>query len=183
MADNVSIMTMPTATATAAEKKTWIQSYIERAQRDVAHRQSATAMSPHMKEMGSIFRVFVEAGALGALLGAGHATFGLDVGGVPVDGVIAATGALTALAAAGSHPGLAEDARTLGGQAFAIMTFRKTESFLSRRGRSSSSGGGSLAAAGGGMKPIGGKNGAAIHGEIENDPIAKFAERAKGGAK
>lgn len=86
----------------------------------------------HVDAAGHAIRQYAESGLTGAVLGAisAEGVTGLDVKGVPVDGVAAAAGFLGSMALANHEDGLGHDARNVGAAAFTVLTFRKTEALM-----------------------------------------------------
>jgi len=113
------------------EKKSWVQQFVARANSAV---QTAAPREPlsYAREAGTAISEFATGGALGALLGATHARFGLDTRVGAIDAWAAGLGVLGGVALSGHLPQLAAAARKAGGQAFAIYTFRKSYGLVKR---------------------------------------------------
>lgn len=123
MTDAAITTTAPVAAA-PPPKVSWVSQWIDRAKGDIAKAPPATAAA-YMRETATTVGEYAEAGATGALLGAAHAKWGLDTAGGPIDGWIAAAAGLGSVLASGHMPKLAERARRLGADAFAVLSFRK----------------------------------------------------------
>jgi hypothetical protein len=108
-----------------AAPKHWVSQFVERARGAVREAPANHPLS-YAKESASVLAEFAEGGAVGALLGAAHAKFGLDVGGVPVEGILAGVGALAGIGLSGHMPTLAAALRKGGAQAFTVLSFRKS---------------------------------------------------------
>ncbi len=111
--------------------KSWVQQFVDRAKGSI---EKAPAKAPlsYVREVGSVAAEFVEGGAVGALLGATHAKFGLDQKGIPIDGVLAVAGALAGIALSGHMPGIAAIARRGGASAFTVLSFRKSYELVAK---------------------------------------------------
>lgn len=109
-----------------AAPKTLVQSFIERARGAPVEKVAQSSPMSYVKRAGSTAATFATGGVVGALLGATHGKFGLDVGGWPIDGLLSVVGAAASIALAGKYPMGAEVAERAGSQAFAIMSFRKS---------------------------------------------------------
>lgn len=110
-------------TATSAPAR-WVDDFIERTRASIASAPPATpAAYTHagLTTLGS----YVTAGVTGSLLGAAHATWGLDTGAGAIDGWIAAGAGLLSVVLSGHMPALAAHARAVGSQGFAVLAFRK----------------------------------------------------------
>lgn len=157
--------------AAPEQKKSWVESWVARVKGDV-EKAAPVGAKPYVKETGSVARSYVTAAIVAPLLGATDARFGLDQGGVPIDGVLAAVGALTAIGIAGSHPSASQDARLVGTLGFASMLQRKTKSFLGGKGEGHSAMHGE-AVGGGSFREVGPKGAASQ--DLDGDPILKVA--------
>jgi hypothetical protein len=107
------------------DTKSWSQMFVDRAKQEIANAPPAPLAS-YVKESGSTFAEYAEGGVTGSLLGATHAQFGLDTRAGPVDGWLAAFGAIFGVAASGHFPALAARARGVGAKAFTVLSFRKS---------------------------------------------------------
>ena len=105
-------------------KVSWVQQWIDRAKGDIQKAPPATAAA-YMRETATTVGEYAEGGAVGALLGAAHAKWGLDTAGGPIDGWISAACGLGSVLASGHFPKLAERARRVGTDAFTVLSFRK----------------------------------------------------------
>src|SRR5580658_4809217 len=105
-------------------ERTWAQAFVERAKREIAQVPTDSAVS-YVSEAGSTLVAFAEGGTTGAVLGAAHATFGLDTKAGPVDGWVALMGAAASVVLAGHMPFVADRARGVGAQAFGVLAFRR----------------------------------------------------------
>jgi hypothetical protein len=124
----------------AHSSKSWVQTFVDRAKASVHSAPSASPLS-YAREAGSVGAEYLSGGAIGALLGATHAKFGLDKGKFPIDGLLAAAGGLAGIALSGHMPEVAAMARRAGAQAFTIFTFRRSYELVAK-GPLSFSGGG-----------------------------------------
>jgi len=149
-----------------ATSKSWVQQFVDRAKSAVEKAPGAHPLS-YVRETGSAAGQYAMGGAIGALLGATHAKFGLDKGGMPIDGLVAAAGAIAGIALSGHAPGAAAMAIRGGSQAFAVFTFRKSFELVAK---------GPLAAHGGSGDAV--RIGAPRRGK--EDPILKTAEKLDG---
>ena len=88
----------------------------------------------HAEEIALTLRQFGEGGVVGVVLGALHGNLatGLDVHGVPVDGVAAVVGAIGAVVYAKEE--FSHDLRNLGSSSLTILAFRKTNELLHAKG-------------------------------------------------
>jgi hypothetical protein len=156
-------------TTPKAEKGSWVENLVARSKAYV-EKTTPTSAKPHIKEAGSVARAYFTAAIVAPLLGATDARFGLDHGGVPLDGALAVIGGLTAVGTAGSYPAVSQDARLAGVLGFASLLQRKTKSFLDGKGSRMH---GEALSSGGSFKAVGPKNGAAH--DLDGDPILKVA--------
>jgi hypothetical protein len=122
--------------------KSWVQQFVDKAKGSVEKAPAATPLS-YVRETGTVAGEYVSGGAIGALLGATHAKFGLDKGAVPIDGLLAAAGGLAGIALSGHMPEVAAMARRAGAQAFTVFTFRKSYELVAKGPLSGSGRGGS----------------------------------------
>jgi hypothetical protein len=156
---------MSDAISKPAEAKHWVQQFFEKARGDLAKAAPATPAS-YVRETGSAVGELLEGGAVGSLLGATHAKWGLDTAGGPIDGWIAGLGTLMSIGVSGHFPEVAVHLRKVGGQAFTVYSFRKGYEIVKH-----------APLAGGAASPnvqrvaVPGK-GPGVHGE---DPIEKVA--------
>lgn len=93
----------------------------------------ASAGSPLgvVRETGHMVGAMAVGGAIGALLGVGHARFGLDTPGGPVDGWVAGLSALASIVLGGmGHQTAAGYARAAANDAFVVLSFRKSFEFM-----------------------------------------------------
>lgn len=99
---------------------------------------SAGVAKHHVAESAKSIRAGGEAGFVGALLGAAHASMpqGLDVEiqgqQVPADGIVAVAG-LVGAAVLGQGSEYSSDVRNAGAAAMAILAFRKSASYVHER--------------------------------------------------
>lgn len=107
-----------------AEKKSWVAQFVEKASGAVEKAPPATPLS-YVKAGGSVLGEVTTGVATGALLGAAHAKFGLDINGWPADGIIAGAAAAAAIATSVSMPQVSTMAQRVSGQAGAVFAFRK----------------------------------------------------------
>lgn len=112
------------AVATPTERKSWVQSFVERARGEIQSAPPATPIS-YVREAGSTLGEFAASGAVGSLLGAAHAKWGLDSKGGPIDGWLAGGGAIASVLLSGHMPEIAAYARKLGERSFTVFSFRK----------------------------------------------------------
>lgn len=115
--------------------KSWIQKLVAGASPAAPAAPSHSAMS-YVKEAGGLFGRFVQAGGVGAVLGAAHAKVGLDTKVGPIDGLLAGLGFLLGVGLSGSNPWLAQRLADGGTQAMTVLSFRKAYDLM---GGSSSS--------------------------------------------
>ncbi len=152
------------AITTTAEKKSggeWVKRFVERAKGEIKG-ATPTSAAPYVAATGSTLRVFGESAVTGALLGTTRAVFGHGA----ADAAAAATIGLSAIGSiglAGVAPGIAGDVRQVGAAAAAVLSDRKAEGLIgAKRGAPPA-------------KTT--TKGATVHGEIEDDPILRAAER------
>jgi hypothetical protein len=124
----------------ATSSKSWVQQFVDRAKGHVEKAPSASPLS-YVREAGTATGEYISGGAIGALLGATHAKFGLDRGNVPIDGLIAAAGGLAGIVLSGHMPGVAAMSRRAGAQAFTVFTFRKSYELVAKGSLPSHGGG------------------------------------------
>jgi len=113
-----------------AKPKSWVQEFVTRAQGHAAVGPSERTLQAYAREAGSTLGEYATSGLLGLLLGAAHAKVGLDKAGVPIDGVLAAAGAIGAVALSGHYPRAAACARAGGSFALGFLAARKSYSFF-----------------------------------------------------
>lgn len=116
-----------TATAlvpAATEKKSWASMMIDRTKAEMANAPSVP-LATYARAAGSVVVGHIEGAVVGSMLGAMHGKFGLDTPAGPIDGWLAAAGGVAGVALAGIMPEVAGHAATMGGQAFAVFTFRR----------------------------------------------------------
>lgn len=106
------------------KKDSWITQFVHRAMQGVDKAQPKSALT-HVAHAGAVTASYMQGGALGALLGATHAKFGLDSMGFPLDGAMAGVGAIASVALLTVAPQWSAWALRRGEDAFAIFTFRK----------------------------------------------------------
>ena len=102
----------------------WVDDCLERTRASIV---SAPPASPAAYTHAGLTTLgsYVTAGVTGSLLGAAHATWGLDTGAGAIDGWIAAGAGLLSVVLSGHMPALAAHARAVGSQGFAVLAFRK----------------------------------------------------------
>jgi hypothetical protein len=105
--------------------KSHVQHFVDRAKGAIEKAPAASPLS-YVREAGTTTGMFVEAGLIGALLGATHAKFGLDKGNVPVDAALALAGYVAGVALSGHSPAWATLAARAGSDAFAVFAFRRS---------------------------------------------------------
>jgi hypothetical protein len=162
------------APVTAAEAKAgWVKNFTDRALVRTGEIAEKAGVVPYARQAGSVVRHTAQGAVLGGVLGAADGAFGLDVGGVPADGVAAGIASLGAIALAGSHPRLADELKTIGMQCATVWGFRKARGMVG--GDSKSSGSFSVPPPGG--RSIGpGKT--SMAGDFD-DPILRAVNGAK----
>ena len=120
-----------TAVVKAPEKPSWVQNFVDRAKGTIERAEPKSAVS-YVREAGSTAGDYALGGAVGGVLGAAHAKFGLDTRGGPIDGWISGLGAIFAVGLSGYFPNAAAYARKVGSGAFTILAFRKTYGGVSK---------------------------------------------------
>jgi hypothetical protein len=108
----------------AAEKKSWASMVIDRTRAEMANAPSVP-LATYARAAGSVVVGHIEGAVVGSTLGALHGRFGLDTPAGPIDGWLAAAGGVAGVVLAGIMPEVASHAATMGGQAFAVFTFRR----------------------------------------------------------
>lgn len=119
-----------------APGKSWTDVFAQRAQAQIVQAQPSTmsigaVLAPYAREGVSTLATYAEGGTVGGLLGTTDATFGLDTPVGPIDAWLAALGAVAAIGLAGVMPGAAAHARTVGGQALAVLAYRRSRELVS----------------------------------------------------
>lgn len=153
----------------AEPKEHWVRQFVRRAAESVEKKVETSPAQPFVKGALTTAEVYIEGVAVGGLLGGTKGMFGANAASKAA-GATAASMAVVSLLTASSHPGVAQRARTLGGQAAAVLTAWKSEELTGGRGPSEPP----LHVKTVGSGPT--KNGAAVHGEID-DPILRAAAR------
>ncbi len=109
--------------------KSMLRTWLERSTgRDLTPGTAAEMATSAVYELGRNIRQSGEGGLMGFGLGALHAKLktGLDVKGVPVDGVVGAGGSLLSVIASAMGAGeIAPELRNLGATGFTVLGFRK----------------------------------------------------------
>jgi hypothetical protein len=105
-------------------KKSAIMNWYEGLTRSVNVTQNATN---HVREGVHALRSGFEAMGTGLTFGILEAERGLDVGDVPIDGVVAALGYLGSVWLANDPYGISLDMRNIASDSLAILTYRKTK--------------------------------------------------------
>ena len=113
-----------TALAKPAPQPSWVERFVARARGEIQAAPPASAAS-YVRETGSVVGEFIEGGAVGSMLGATHAKWGLDSKNGPIDAMIAGFSAILAVGASGHFPDIANHLRKIGAQAFTVFAFRK----------------------------------------------------------
>ena len=155
----------------------WVHKFVRRATESVEKKVETSPAKSYVHGAVTTGEVFLEGASVDSLLGATRARFGAKAASQAA-GTAAGVSALLALASAGTHPGVAERARTVGGQAAAVALAWETESFLGGGRRGSIEAPLIVKTVGSGSAGAG-KGGAAVHGEIENDPVLAAAAKRK----
>lgn len=106
--------------------KSTIRRWIEK----IADETGSKVVKSHAAELAYTLRQMGEGGAVGAVLGAVDAEFGLDVKGVPMDLVASAVGVGGAMYFATED--YSHDLRNIGSHSFTIFTFRKTKELMQK---------------------------------------------------
>lgn len=116
-----------------AQPKSWVTRLVEGATGGIQQAPAKTPLS-YVREAGSLTGRFVQAGGVGALLGAAHAKFGLDTKAGPVDGWAAALGWIFGIGLSGHYPWLAQRLADGGTQALTVLSFRKAFGLVGGQG-------------------------------------------------
>ena len=100
---------------------------------------SIDRLGGHVREGGHVIRQGGEAAFVGATLGLIDAERGgLDVGKVPIDGIVAALGFGASIYMAHDPYGICADMRNIGSNALTVLTYRKTKAWrLTAKGATS----------------------------------------------
>ena len=106
--------------------KSTIRRWIEK----IADETGSKVVKSHAAELAYTLRQMGEGGAVGCVLGAVDAEFGLDVKGVPMDLVASAVGVGGAMYFATED--FSHDLRNVGSHSFSIFTFRKTKELMQK---------------------------------------------------
>jgi hypothetical protein len=164
--------TMTDALAKTEPKEHWVSAFSRRARgvaEDVVKRvDTSPTTKPYVKGALDTVGTFAEGAVVGSLLGAARGMFGDDTS---FKAAAASAGILSvvAVAAAGTHPGVAEHARIMGGQATAVASSWWSEGVTGgKRHRPTPT-----------IRTVGStatNNGSGIHGE-DTDPVAVAAAR------
>lgn len=109
----------------------------------------------HITEGGHVIRQSGEAMITGVALGLLDAEKGLDIGGIPVDGVIAGLGFVGSIAFAHDPYGICADMRNIGSDALSILLYRKAKAWREK----------------GKTTPV-----STAHGDMGDDPIVSAAK-------
>jgi hypothetical protein len=123
-----------------AAKKSAIRSWYDRMTGSITGFAHNT-VAGHVREGTHAIRQGGEALITGAALGLIDAEHGLDMGKIPIDGVIAAAGLIGSVVMAHDPYGISADVRNIGSDALAILTFRKTKAWREKaKGKSTAHG-------------------------------------------
>lgn len=106
--------------------KSTIRRWIEK----IADETGSKVVKSHAAELAYTLRQMGEGGAVGCVLGAVDAEFGLDVKGVPMDLVASAVGVGGAMYFATED--FSHDLRNVGSHSFTVFSFRKTKELMQK---------------------------------------------------
>lgn len=147
--------------------KHWVHEWVDRVKGTVAPKADAAHQVGYLQRAGRIAGNAVTGGAIGAIAGAYHGKFGLDVKGMPIDGMAAGLLAAMSIATAGMSPTASHYAEKAANDLFVCYSFRKGYGF----GKGAPLPGSVMA--GGAVQRVPAPAGAKVAGE---DPIEKVAK-------
>jgi hypothetical protein len=113
------------------EKKSLIRRWYDQVTGGVSS-LAAQRVSGHVRETGHVIRSGGEALITGAALGMIDADMGLDVKGVPIDGLVAGAGFLACIYMAHDPYGICADMRNIGSDALTVLSYRKSKAWRER---------------------------------------------------
>lgn len=112
-------------TAIVPAAKHWVHEWVDRVKGTVAPKSDTAGQVGYLQRAGRVGLNAVTGGATGAILGAYHGKFGLDVKGVPIDGLLAGLTALGAVGTAAMAPKVSQYFEKISNDASVVFGFRK----------------------------------------------------------